>query len=242
MSFSVRHMAAIALLTLSVHSAEAATATFSSDEGTLHLTENGIGSNTSTFGTDLVGMQVTATYVDGTFEVLTWENLNREFDEYAGGVSSANMSLEFRGWDYFTMTASRLLATLEMDASTGNALLDIGMHHESDVDNTPTTHGGHPYRTVSGDALTGNIHATYSNGIILNGSPRGTDTFTTVLVDYTGLEGGGFFGTTVFDTDFDTLAVQGDLTPMISTVPLPAGFPLLLAGLAAFGFCRRKQS
>ena len=227
--------AGILMLLTSVGAASAASVSYSFDEGELVVSQDGIRADTSTNGWDLFGMIVTATFGDGTTESLVWSpQLSWE------GVQSGGFILEYGGNDW-NLTSDRLLTSLLLEADEGNAMFDANTLSEGEAGNSPTTSGGYPFEIRGTDLLTGNIAVTYSGGVIMAGAPRGTDTFTDMLLDFTGLSGGGFIGTMSFNTDLDSLETAGDLTPL-SPVPLPAGLPLLLVGLSAFGLYRRKRS
>ncbi|AZQ66203.1 VPLPA-CTERM sorting domain-containing protein [Silicimonas algicola] len=233
--------AAIALAFMAA-SASAATVNIATDEGDLHVTQNGFDTNTSVDGDEIDGMTVIATYVGGLTETLTWGTISG----LLGGVSGSGLDLTFSTGSYNLVT-SMSLASLELNAATGNAVFDIlsGINDGTRGD-TLGTKIGYGYSTTGGDALEGAIGVTYLDGVIREGLARGTDIFTRMVVDYTGLTGGGLLGTTLFRTDLDNLAVAGDIapvdTPDMSEVPLPAGMPLLLAGLGVLGFVRRKRA
>ena len=238
---------ALGALTMTLSSpADAATLTVTSEEGTRHVSEHGIRTfvyngeetfNTSTFGTDLVGMSVTATFADKTTETLTWGDLSSMEDRHLGGVSGANYSLSF-STEAFTLSTTSLLTSLSIDAGSGNALFDI-LRYVKDGTRGDTwgTKIGFPYETVGGDDLFGDIVASYSDAISFRGIAEGTDAFKTLTINYAGLLGGGLLGTTQFTTDLDSLKVAGDLTP----VPLPATLPMMAFGAGALVLMRRRQ-
>ena len=126
----------------------------------------------------------------------------------------------------------------ERRSNAGNTFFDIIGSKGDDPTNTIGTDWGFPFRVEGGDPLTGEIVVTYENGLHVAGQTRASDTFTKMTVDYSGLEGGGLFGTTIFKTDLDELAVPGDL----SAVPLPAGMPLLLLAFGTLGLVHRRKA
>ena len=222
---------------------EAATVNISTDEGRLHVSEHGIRTRTNkdgvtsfytaVYGSHILGMEVMATYTDGTSEKMSFTSMGGRL---AGAIGSG-MSLTYERRDWIVSTTKNL-ASLVIDAATGNAVFDI-LRSPSDGmgDDTYGTSYGFGYRTSGGDALEGAINAEYQNGVIVRGHARGKDTFTTLAMDYTGLKGGGLLGTTFFHSDLDSIHVAGDLTP----VPLPAGLPLLAGGLFLLAPLRNRK-
>lgn len=214
--------------------ADAATISIDTDEGAGVISEYGLRTDTSVDGQDLDGMLVTLTYGDGTSEVLTW----RAIDRFAGRVASAAIDIySLRG--RFEMTAVKTLTSMMMEAAPANAVFDM-TGTSTPGDDTAGSLIGYPFEILDGDPGDGEINVTYSNGVTVRGYERGVDTFTTMFADFSGLENGGLLGSFWFRTDLDSIAVAGDLTP-VSPVPLPAGMPLLLVGLAGLGIMRRRR-
>lgn len=190
--------------------------------GVQYLSQHGIRDNTATFGRDLTGMIVTASYVDGTTEAVTWGATRGAFGQSVG----SGFSLVF-GWSEFALSMTKSLASLSLDSRTGNAVFDTSRSTRPG-DDTYGTKGGYPFE-ISGDYdPDGMIDVTYSQGFIVAGYERAPDTYTRMSIDFRGLEGGGLSSALQFRTDLDSLAVAGDL----SSVPLPAS---LLMFASAFG-------
>lgn len=240
-------VAAVAVVSVfGVSEGQAATVNIATDEGSLHVSESGIRSrtdkdgvlkyHTNVSGWDLEGMEVVAKYADGTSETMSWVKMGDDRSNKLGGVSGSGLSLGYviRDW---TLTTTKSLVKLIMDPTAANAIFDM-LPDEGTTNDTIGTSFGFAYNTRGGDALDGEINVEYVNGVYVRGHDRAADTFTKMIVDYSGLAGGGLMGTTVFRTDLDSLAVKGDLTP----VPLPAGLPLLAAGLFLLAPLRNRKS
>ena len=181
-------------------------------EGTLHVTEFGFDPNTSVDGDEAVGMLVTAVYADGFEETLTWEALTG----ITGGVSSSRMTLTSTTDSVFELTTTSLLVSLTLEALPGNAVFDIikGIKDGTRGD-TLGTRIGFPYEEVGGDPLTGAIDVVFSDAVFVQGQAQGEDIFTTMSIDYSGLDGGGLLGYTEFRADMDNILVPGDLAPYV---------------------------
>lgn len=211
--------------------ANAASVTIFTDSGKELVTRQGVGEDTGIDGAGLVGMLVTAAFRDGTTAAMTWGTLTKTG---WGGVSVSGFSLAMGVSGGFQLSTTKVLRSLTLNAGSASAIFDILTKAEGD---TPTTKRGYPFELVDGSALTGDIGVTYSDIVALGNAPAVGDIFATMTADFSALDGGGLEGDVEFKTDLDVLAVAGDLAP----VPLPAGMPLLIAGIAALGLQRRRR-
>lgn len=240
--------------------ATAATVDVFTETGMAMETEFGFRANTGTRGDDLAGAVVTATLGDGSVETRTWS----VFTPFAtGGVNGSDWSL-FKnqlGFTSIDVLNGQVVTKLVIDASTsqastpmtpvdpavfqGASLFDISPADEGSPDSTTGSAFGSPFEFVNGFNFvpTGTVAVTYSGAVNLKGAPAVGDLFTTMTLDFTGLTGGGFSGSSVYTTDMDTLLVPNDLVAVEpSVIPLPAGLPLLLAGLSGLALIRRKRT
>ncbi|MCK0093984.1 VPLPA-CTERM sorting domain-containing protein [Yoonia sp. F2084L] len=219
----------------------AATVEVSYDLELAYHSEHGIRSNTATAIRDFVGMDILATYTDGTTEVWDWVYTN-PYSIWEAGTDHISNDLTIDVINgRFAINAVKSLASLAFDLVGANAIWDVGDYVDSDPRNSPTTKVGHEFRVRSGnsDALEGEIRASYSDRVQIGDHLTGEDAFTHLLVDFTGLADGGFTGDMTWSSDTDSLAFAGDLAPVVPAVPLPAGGLLLLTGLGALGLKRR---
>ena len=229
--------AALGLGVFAATTASAATVSIQTFETDAVVMQHGIRADTGTTGADLGGMVVTAGYADGSSESLTWAAFDNRYN--FGGASGTGFDIEF-GWRYFEVTTQTAIHSLTFEAGLGNAIFDL--HTPGGHFNTPGTKGGFDFYLDSSDTNEGEVAVSYSGAVTLAGSERGIDTFTTMMIDFTGLEGGALTDMVRFNSDLDSLLVAGDLTPVdVANVPLPAGLPLLLAGLGLLGLQRRKS-
>ncbi|WP_146348403.1 M10 family metallopeptidase C-terminal domain-containing protein [Phaeobacter marinintestinus] len=183
----------------------------------------GLRDDTSSRGVDLAGALITATYVDGSSESLTWQAL----DPYTnGGVTGADFSMFF-GYQSHELTTSKLLTSLQIDLAPSGSVFDSTVVDETDGDyaggSTPGSKFGFSFEvSPEYDVLAGTVTATYSGIVNLVGSPADGDLYTTMIIDFSGLSGGGFRGDLSWNSDIDTMEYLGDL--------MPAGTDAALAG------------
>jgi len=169
-----------------------------------HESDHGIRDDTASRGVDLDGAQITVTYVDGTTETLTWAAL----DPYTAGGASGDDVEMFFGYSWHELTATKPLASLEIDLAPANSVFDTTFASDGDPSDpsTPGSKNGFPFQLSSEDEdLEGQITATYSGIAALDGNAAVGDLYTTMTIDFTGLPGGGLLGDLTWNSDIDTL-------------------------------------
>lgn len=179
-----------------------------------------------TFGDDMDGMMVTATFASGFSETLAWADTGAG----AGGVFGTGWSLVQSGdtfsspWTY-TQAGDSLLS-LAFDSAPRTVFdTDFG-----GAFGTPDSFRGTDWSSALGGALT--IDVFYSDAVQIGAGPPVGDIFRSMLV----LFRGGFSGSAFdFMQDTDNAALS-DLRP----IPLPTGAALATAGLLALGLRRRR--
>ena len=85
------------------------------------------------------------------------------------------------------------------------------------------------------------VIVTYSGEVSIGSDPAVGDLYTTMTVDFSGLDAGGFTGQSTYTSDVDVLRTRNDLRPLSASVPLPAALPLLLVGLGGLRLLRRRK-
>lgn len=187
-----------------------------------HETVHGFRADTVSRGVDLAGAKVTATYADGSTETLTW----RAFDSYTyGGAVGENIEMSF-GYDWHEMSTTKLLASLKIDLQPASSVFDTTFGHDDSPngDSTPGTKNGYPFKLEpTYEGISGNISVTYSGIVNIAGSPAVGDAYTTMLIDFSQLSGGGLLGGLKWNSDIDTLENSGDLVPTGATCLVRGG-------------------
>lgn len=208
---------------------------------------HGIRDNTGTYGSDLIGAQITANYADGSSENMTWWSNPQTFTEpngytyttidgYANGDNIDMMLL----WDGFEVTTTSLLTSLSINLLPAGVVFDTdpSLDDSPGGGSTPGTSFGFPMELYSEYAsLTGSVTATYTGIVNLFGAPAAGDLFTTMTVDFSNLSAGGILGDIAFRSDMDAMRYTDDLSP----VPLPSSLSLLLLGLGGLGLRRHAS-
>ncbi len=169
-----------------------------------HETNYGIRADTSSRGVDLEGAQITATYADGSIEILTWHAL----DPYTtGGATGTDIDMFF-GYSWHELTTTKLLTSLQIDLAPADSVFDTTFAMDDDPlgGSTPGSKNGFPFK-VSSDYqdMSGNISVTYTGIVNLAGSPAVGDLYTTMVIDFSGLPDGGLLGDLVWNSDIDTM-------------------------------------
>ena len=177
-----------------------------------HETVHGIRADTTSRGVDLDGAQITATYADGSVEILTWQAL----DPYTnGGATGTNIDM-FYGNDWHELSTTKLLKSLKIDLQPASSVFDTTFTNDDDPSggSTPTSKAGFPFKlSPDYDDMPGDISVTYTGIVNLTGSPAAGDLYTTMIVDFSDLPSGGLIGDLVWNSDIDTMRDPGDLTP-----------------------------
>jgi hypothetical protein len=197
-----------------------------------HVATTGFRSDTGSRGVDLAGARITATYTDGSSQRLIWQ----AFDPFTnGGAMGTHIDMSF-GFAFHQLTTTQALRSLEIDLQPSASVFDTSRLEDDETlgGSTPGSAGGHPFLVApESEALAGTIEVTYSGIINLAGRPAEGDIYTTMLVDFTGLAGGGLLGQIEWSSDIDTLAEGGALTAFTDapvTLVSGAGDDLLEGG------------
>ncbi|WP_134726313.1 Hint domain-containing protein [Paracoccus luteus] len=177
-----------------------------------HETVNGIRDDTNSRGVDLEGARITVTYVDGSTEILTWHAR----DSYTyGGATGTDIEMSF-GFDWHELSTTKALSSLEIDLQPASSVFDTTLDSGDypDGNSTPTSLNGYPFRLAPEyEEITGGLTVTYSGIVNLTGSPAVGDLYTTMVVDFSQLPGGGLLGGLRWNSDIDTMRDAGDLVP-----------------------------
>lgn len=177
-----------------------------------HESVNGIRSDTVSRGVDLDGATITATYADGSIEVITWHAT----DPYTNGEANGtdiNMSY---GYDWHELSTTKLLTSLTFDLQPASSVFDttFAMDGGPIDESTPGSSNGFPFQLAPEyQAMSGSLEVTYSGIVNLTGSPAVGDLYTTMVVDFSHLPSGGLLGDLRWNSDIDTMMDAGDLVP-----------------------------
>lgn len=213
--------------------AQAQTVTVNTIDGTLFETTE-LASFASD-GVDLLGINVTAGFLDGTFETLNFADIPG-----GGGVSGNGWALSFTGGTTFldewnlTIDAGTSLTGFSISGAPGDTVFDI----LDSGTGTPGSALGAEFSLSSISDSSIDLDVTYSNLVALTGQAPVGDLFESVSVQFSSALGGIDGGFLDFIADTDNSATAGD----VAAVPEP--FTVVGAGLALGlgGILRRKYA
>lgn len=228
--------------------AQAATINVMRIDGGPYETNYGLHSNTGAEGHDLDGAQLTAEFGPNASESLTWmadPSIYTEPDGHTygsiNGFAHGDDINVFMSWDGFEMTTTSLLTSLTINLAPGNAVFDTTGTFDDDPNGGSTLGSsyGFPFQLYdSFSSLPGSINVIYSGIVNVAGALPVGDLFTTMTLDFTGLQGGGLLGDLSFRSDIDAMRYYGDLSP----VPLSPSMAFLLMGLLGLGIMGSKKN
>lgn len=214
-------------MALGLGSAKAATVAYATDESAARTVTSV--STFKTTGADLSGMRVTALFSDGFAQSGAWAASGLT----SGGVTSPGFNLNL-GSDSFH-TTWKLLNT---GSATLLSLLLEGVFGDTVFDRTnprPGTDGSAQGRDFAATSrVAGEIEVTYSGPVKVEGADSVGDLWTTMLIDFAGINGVASGSSFTFRQDTDNAA--------FSVVPAPATLPLIFSAFGvAFLFARRAR-
>jgi len=214
-----------------------ASVTVNYDLGTTNLTTALTGYGT--YGGMMDGMKVTAYFLGGTQQSVTWANTG---SYVAGQAVGTGWSLyesgdTFGGNWILSNSTGQGISRLLIDAGPGNTVYDTT--RIGDVGGTPGSERGWSFQVVS--QPTGlDIVATYRDAVALTGFDPVGDLFRYLDIEFTSTGGFASGGQLKYITDTDNIKFAGDLGP----VPEPTTL-LVWSGLGAVGLAaawrRRKR-
>ncbi|WP_244961232.1 Hint domain-containing protein [Paracoccus sanguinis] len=162
---------------------------------------NGLRADTVSRGVDLEGATITATYADGSVEILTWHAT----DPYTNGAAvGTDISMSY-GFDWHHLATTKLLTSLQFDLQPAISAFDTVVSTDSAV-STPGSSSGYPFRlNPDGPDPDGTITVTYTGIVNLSGASAVGDLYTTMIIDFSGLSAGGLLGELSWQSDIDTM-------------------------------------
>ncbi|WP_298837620.1 VPLPA-CTERM sorting domain-containing protein [uncultured Roseobacter sp.] len=232
----IKHITAAAVAVFAIGgTVQAATVDISKTDGSVQSTDGLTGYTTS--GADMDGMRVTAGFLDGNTSRAVFGATGRQ----SGAAEGDGFSLSLSGFSTFStpfeLSVSRgVLTWLQIDALPGDTVFDT----QRSGTGTPGSANGTDFTPRT--SLDGTIPVLFSNILALRDETPAGDLYGTLRIGFDQLSTGGLQSGSSFSFVQDTDNLTTPAEPLVSTVPVPAGLPLVLTGLAAFGYMRHRRS
>lgn len=231
--------------------AQAATISIIRQENAPHETEFGMAPSTSASGFSIAGAEVTANFADAPTEDLVWTPNPWEWTDPSGytyhradGWTNGEAIDMYMHQDGFEVTTTSLLTSMSINLAPAGAVFDTTFIFDfvsswNSGESTPGSSFGYAFELYDDFAdMAGHITASYAGVVNVAGAEAVGDLYTSLHIDFSGLEGGGVLGPISFRSDIDNLMYANDIT----AVPLPASALLMLLSLFGLMLMGHKQS
>lgn len=209
----------------------------------------------TTFGQNMLGMNVNWTYTDGSFDSAVFGSFIGPGNDLLAGVKKNGLmfGLQWNGDTFmdswFALNGTgKSIASIRLNGQAGKVVFDCGWTGSAcatvgdpnfQIGSTNSARGWtfqSPYAGMFNGGLTGE----YANLVGLSGGAPVGDIFEQFTMRFAN----GFSNGDYFDFKLDTDNTSGVITrgePPVSTVPEPATFTLLLAGFGLLAWRRRVR-
>lgn len=201
----------------------------------------------STFGSDMVGMMVTATFQLGydtstTYSSpATWAANGLQSGSASANFGGGSWSLSISGdtfssyWAVTNNTAGYYLKSIYIDAVPGGAVFDV----KQDGEYTPGSGLGAP-ATANLQGGYDFVGATYSGPVSIANVDSG-DMYRFLLINYQGETSPGAYQAGIIAGSYSSILMDTDSLGSPPAVPEPASMLLMGVGAAGMAFMRRRK-
>ncbi|WP_300035971.1 hypothetical protein [uncultured Roseobacter sp.] len=215
--------------------AQAATVDITRTDGTLQSTTGLTGYTTG--GADMDGMVVTAGFRSGATRRAVFATTGTR----AGAAKGEGFALGFSGLSTFSapfeLSVSRgVLTSLRIDALAGDTVFDTASGNTG----TPGSANGTGFRLRG--TVDGPVSVLFTDILALENETPAGDLYGTLRIGFERLAGGGLQSGSTFSFVQDTDNLTTPAAPVVTSVPLPSGMPLVLSGLVALGYLRHRRT
>jgi len=173
-------------------------------------TLDGLAASFITNGENMDGMQITATFNDGTpEETVTWNSAGP--DSKTGSAAGTGWSLEETDdtyYAYWFFTGADNISSILIDAGAGNAVFDT--YYGNNEYGTPASAKGLDFELLSWPTPPWTLDGEYSGLVAVGGLPAVGDIYRYLKINFSNFSGSGS-GSFDFRADTDTLKTEGDI-------------------------------
>lgn len=211
----------------------------------------------TTLGADMAGMLVTVVQ-GGVTSQFTWSVLQDDFGTFTRG---GNVLADTADYDYFiyadgdtwcpiltcrnwTVVNGRFrqnITQITFHGAPGGVVFDLKTEPSANF-GTPGSARGTTYELTASTQRGLDTNVVYRNQVSVGGNPVVGDLFTDLVIEFT--NGGLNDGNSIrFQADTDRIPAYATLGPLVTAIPEPQTWALLLGGVGLLGaFTRRRRA
>lgn len=212
----------------------------------------------TTFGKDMLGLKVTWTFTDGTFDSGTFGSFNTAGNDLAAGVNKNGLQLgllwfsdTFLDLWFVSNNTGKSVSSIQLNGQPGKVVFDCGwtstgcaaVGNPSGQVGSENSAQGHTFQANFFSEFQGPVAGHYTNLVGLSGGAPVGDIFEQFTMTFAeGFGTGNSFGFKLDTDNTSGMITERQVPPPVTAVPEPASVALLAAGIGALAVAQRRRA